>query len=721
MIPQELTARPHWVSAGDDKVPIDPKTGHAASPIRPSTWASHEIARAHDLPHVGYVLSRQDPYTIIDLDEPHDKEQEERHKRIVAAFDTYVETSQSGKGVHIILRGAMSRERGLRAHRVEVYDDKRYMICTGWKLPHKPDEIRDCQSALDALLSELSPDDERGTGGHRHSDSNVLEMASKAANGDKFDRLCNGHWEGEYPSQSEADMALLSILAWWSRDDEQVKRLFLASALGRRDKAHRDDYVPYTIKRTRRDQHDRPDINFDALIKKARQQHPQTKTEWPPGLLGKVAKYIHDTAIRPVPEFALGAAIAFLAGICGRQYNVNGTGLNQYVVILGKTGVGKEGATSGINRLFAALRPSCPPSAEFMGPETIASGPALRKLFTDQPSFVALWPEFGHRLRALTNPRASFADTTLKSELLKLYTRSGASDVLGKSVYSDSEKNMDAVMAPALTILAESNPQSFLSALSDEQISDGFLPRFLVLEYTGKRDYRNTNANSPPDADLVDDIGRLCSTVASMKTANVSPREVEFDAEARILEDAFDRSTTDDMNASADEVNKELWNRAHLKALRLSALIAVGQDPDTHTVSREAWEYAERLVRRDIESLLAHVDVGAIGQGDDVLWKALRGIIFKYVTRDSTPRGYGVGNELFQARGAGYVPYGYLSQRACSLVAFKRDRRGALRAFNDTLRHMADSGAVLKVPPSDAEAPPYKGALYRIVDESFLN
>ena len=67
----------------------------------------------------------------------------------------------------------------------------------------------------------------------------------------------------------------------------------------------------------------------------------------PPGLVGEVAQYIYQTAIRPVPEIALGAAIAITAGVCARSYNISGSGLNQYLILLAKTGAGKEGAVTG--------------------------------------------------------------------------------------------------------------------------------------------------------------------------------------------------------------------------------------------------------------------------------------------------------------------------------------------------------------------------------------
>ena len=64
-------------------------------------------------------------------------------------------------------------------------------------------------------------------------DRSLLKKARAAANGPKFTRLWDGDWE-EYDSQSEADLALCSILAFWAGPDaDRVDRLFRHSSLFR--------------------------------------------------------------------------------------------------------------------------------------------------------------------------------------------------------------------------------------------------------------------------------------------------------------------------------------------------------------------------------------------------------------------------------------------------------------------------------------------------------
>ena len=128
---------------------------------------------------------------------------------------------------------------------------------------------------------------------------------------------------------------------------------------------------------------------------------------YPPGLIGEIARYAYAAAIRPVHEIALAGAIATLAGIVGRQYNISSTGLNLYILLLARTGTGKESIASAIDRLFAEVHKTVPAAETFLGPSRFASGQALNKRFQKQPCFVSILGEFGDTMKRLSGPRAN--------------------------------------------------------------------------------------------------------------------------------------------------------------------------------------------------------------------------------------------------------------------------------------------------------------------------
>lgn len=245
-IPAEMRQLPQWVSANEDKVPINPNTGGAASVTDPRTWGTFEQACKFGAVHVGFVLTQNDPFTIIDLDDkpnnPCSPEERERQQKIIQAFQSYTERSTSRTGYHVIVKGKVPA--GARRDKVEVYSNERYMICTGDIINDYP--VAERQELLDILYQEMTPDTVNGFALEDidgvADDQDIFDMAIRASNGDKFDQLCRGEWqEMGYPSQSEADFALLSILAFYTRDNEQVRRLFRMSALGKRDKAVKDN------------------------------------------------------------------------------------------------------------------------------------------------------------------------------------------------------------------------------------------------------------------------------------------------------------------------------------------------------------------------------------------------------------------------------------------------------------------------------------------------
>lgn len=103
----------------------------------------------------------------------------------------------------------------------------------------------------------LGPGERESNGDVKHStrpltlsDSELLDRARMARNGRPFSRLFDqGDWQSDYPSQSEADLALCCHLAFYSGNDPgRMDGLFRQSGL-MRDKWLRDDYAERTIAR----------------------------------------------------------------------------------------------------------------------------------------------------------------------------------------------------------------------------------------------------------------------------------------------------------------------------------------------------------------------------------------------------------------------------------------------------------------------------------------
>lgn len=745
LFPAELKALPQWCVATllpvpgegkDDKAPYNPRTGKRASTTDPTTWGTFEEAlaardawRASSAPRaeIGFVFHETDPFTVIDLDTYKAETEKTRtlHANILGHCATYAEYSQSGLGTHIIGRGFVAEGANNQANALEVYSTGRFMICTGKPIGGRAEPVADIQDLLDYLYPLLKNKGTKGATSWKDlgdgeestlSDAEVIERASNAENGDKFDRLCAGDLSDYGGDHSDADAALIQWLCFYTPDNNQVKRLFFMSELARREKAHRPDYVPRTIAamRAKLEAEAPPMIDTDVIADRARAVAalgaPENLPEppappvgtpapaaapvaldsaaFPPGLVGEIARYVLASSIRPVPEVALATAIATMAGIVGRNYNISNTGLNQYILLLAKTGTGKESVQSSVDRLFLEVQKSVPAAERFIGPAHFASGQALVKSFQDRPCFMSVLGEFGHRLQAMSHPRANSAEKTLMAALLDIYAKSGWGQMLRPSVYSDKEKNTALVHAPALTLLGEAEPEGFFASLDESTVSSGFLPRFMVIEYRGDRPARNKHAWTAPPAELVTKVADLCNSVLQMEQ-NGTCTTVQMDAAALDLLDRFDVQADEQIRGS-NEVTRQLWNRAHLKALRLAALVAVGVNPYNAVVTADVAQWAIKMIEADIRSLLNRYEAGDVGEGDSKLFSDLTTVLTNYFGRKA-PKDY----EEFHAKGC--VAIRHLQQRTANRGAFRNHRNGATRALKDTLEAMCDLGLLVRL------------------------
>jgi hypothetical protein len=698
MIPTELRATPQWLVSAADKVPISPLTGRRADVRDRTGYVDFDVAvdyaqsRGMD---IGFALTHEDPFVVIDLDTTDQPEHIERHKQILAAFDTYAELSRSGNGVHIWCRGQLAR--GARRDKVEVYPADRYMICTGRTIQDKP--IQDCQPVLDSLFSEITRAHVNGGAvgvEETLTDSEVFELAINAVNADKFDRLCRGEWEGEYPSQSEADYALINFLTFYSRNDDQVKRLFRASALGKRPKAMRENYLDTMIQKVRGVP---VEINLGKprytgmAVEKKTPEKPAGEGDftYPPGFTGQIAKYIHDSSIRPAKEVAVASALGLMAGVVGRQFNISGTGLNLYLILLAKTGVGKEDGPRGIERIIKATREHVPVVDTFIGPGTFASGQAIIRTLDENPCFVSVLGEFGLTLQDLSDQNANQLARVLRRVLLDLYNKSGRTSVLYSTAYSDREKNTKIVAAPAMTLLGESTPDSFFAGLSQHHIADGLIPRFLIIEYDGDRRDRNSNAFGDPPDEMIRRFANLAEIVLRMQ-ANNTWKEVELDEEAKKVLDAFDKECDDHIREGGNEVVRQLWNRGHLKALKVSGLLAVVDRPHEAVVMADEAEWAVQLVRKDMESVVTRFEKGDVGEGVSKQDADVERVIRDFYKRTYKElEVYGVTKEM---REQGLIPYTYIARRCYGLSAFRKDKQGARKALEVTLKDLVDQQVI---------------------------
>ena len=277
-IPKEMQERRQWVNWKLEeshspngkpytKVPLNATKGGKASTTRPWTWATLATAKdRHDrysaqagrgeVQGAGYVLQHGE--VGIDLDKCRDPDTgtiAEWATAIIERINSYTEVSPSGTGIRIICKGELpagARRKGP----VEMYDESspRYLTITGHHIEGTAENVENRQAEIesvhaDHLGREVGKAHSPAAAGECARDyvddlevADVLEVASRASNGGKFTKLWRGDWQNDYPSQSEADLALSSLLAFYCGPQPDLIDAFFRQSGLMRDKWERGDY-----------------------------------------------------------------------------------------------------------------------------------------------------------------------------------------------------------------------------------------------------------------------------------------------------------------------------------------------------------------------------------------------------------------------------------------------------------------------------------------------
>ncbi len=235
----ELSKDEKWT-----KVPYQLDGQTRASSTDPGTWGTfpEALKRYTDggVDGVGIVLTKELGIVGIDLDHCRDGGTiTPEALQIIEEVNGYSEVSPSGTGIRILVEATLPPGRRKKGD-IEMYDTGRYLTVTGHHLTSTSGTIERRQEAIDTVHGRVfgkpkteHPNSNRQNGHHLGlGDDVLLRTAFGAQNGHKIKALYEGDING-YPSQSEADLALCSLLAFYTEKKEQLDRLFRGSALYR--------------------------------------------------------------------------------------------------------------------------------------------------------------------------------------------------------------------------------------------------------------------------------------------------------------------------------------------------------------------------------------------------------------------------------------------------------------------------------------------------------
>lgn len=326
-IPDSIKNLNQWVCWGKPgkppKIPYNPILGYPAKPGKPETWTSFnnavEAVKAGKYRGVGFELNNNG-IVGIDLDNVVDPKTGyivPEAKNIVTDLDSYTEISQSGKGLHVLVKADLEltgnrsklQSRNSLSDKlpgIEAYNKGRYLIITGDRYgKNKGIEERNAitKATVDFYFKAGPQDTTVYTGIQRDTTAPPPEQLNI---GLEKDSKLKALWNGDRPNGNESadDQGLMNKLAYWcNRDLSLMEAAFLNSPhVASKDPEHqkklkRKDYLKRTITAA-----------VKSCTRTAEEDHANYQMD-------QVRKDFSETGLEPIPEFFEGRK--FLHNIMG--------------------------------------------------------------------------------------------------------------------------------------------------------------------------------------------------------------------------------------------------------------------------------------------------------------------------------------------------------------------------------------------------------------------
>lgn len=341
---------------------------------------------------------------------------------------------------------------------------------------------------------------------------------------------------------------------------------------------------------------------------------------WPPGLLGHLAQDAYDMQLYQYKEVAIVSSIGLIAGIAGRKFNVSRTGLNVYLTLIMETGMGKDSITKFITRsLFKVMNEGegnlIAPS--FLGKAKYTGAKAIVNSMKSALSQVSVFTEAGLLMQTQSGDQSG-----LLRALLDIYTKSGNDDFFVGAEYSDSDKSVPNLRAPALSIINESTADSLQQAFRDNNsIDSGHLPRQSIYRIIGDKPYRNREPKEILSDECMTKLQALVTTCAKVQSAP-SPDAWDFVLSDEVIkrDQELEVYFTDEYNKYRGVNNNKanMATRMPLKALKFAALASVFNH-HTLDIHLPEWEWAEAMVKYEYDGVDHFFMSAGSGDMDDIV------------------------------------------------------------------------------------------------------
>lgn len=256
-IPEELQQIQNWVlwraewnekRKQFDKVPYQANGKDKADSTNSHTWGPFKNIKEAYLngigEGIGFVLSDNDPYCVIDIDGLESVDILPALAQEITDL-SYAELSPSGTGIHVWMKYKHNNDKLKNKNTklgYEIYSSKRFITYTaesindlsineGTKINAFIEKVFKREEQVQSFLTRRN----ENFGKAALSEDEIIRIAcNNPKTGERFKSFLNGGWEQFYSSQSEADMSFCNDLAFWLNCDYAIMdKIFRRSSLMR--------------------------------------------------------------------------------------------------------------------------------------------------------------------------------------------------------------------------------------------------------------------------------------------------------------------------------------------------------------------------------------------------------------------------------------------------------------------------------------------------------
>ena len=420
----------------------------------------------------------------------------------------------------------------------------------------------------------------------------------------------------------------------------------------------------------------------------------------PPGMLGNIVLATMASSRKPMLKFAIPAALAAVAGIAARSYNIpaDDTPLTLNCVLIAESGTGKTQTMdvweNYLEQAYNTLGILVKPVARILKNES-ASVQGIYPEMMDSPSSAWFIEEASTQLSMMSKPRGH-TDEAFRNFYNTLYDAGSHTKVTSAPKSSTSRQaGYQPVRKLCVSTFWTTTPKKF--DLTDGDILDGFASRVIVVRHRGKGSDRQRYRQIAAPVDVLDTISNLLRKAwmtdenykrdATTALQNTTPIDV-----ANITEWHWAMTGVCDIldgDAVEDALPKayQMFSRVPANALRIAALLAVVDNPWYPVVTQTHLRWAYCYLIQNVLALLLAMQRGEVGDARDdevaTVKRVMEGLLAKGHARDRRTKAPLPG-----------LPKSLVAQYLSRNLPFSTRPGGGYRAANDSLDRMVRNGQI---------------------------